>query len=280
MRLLLASIALVLLTPATARADLVISEIAANPSLPEPPAEFVVVDNTGSDTVVMDGMRLTEAARVVRGVVPPDTSLDPGQRIALQPSAGADAYSCSPVPHRALLTAWAQLNNTGDSVVLEAPDGRVLDRVAYDADAFAVEGPSRVLDRSSGRWSPSAGEATPCALPPPRPGRFRFATAEVSAAENAPAATLEVLRSGGTNGRVVVCWRALDASATRGSDFPVDSGTVTFAAGQQRTSLSVPLLDDSRDEPDETFTVALGGVELAEPARAVVRVLDDDPPAP
>src|SRR4051794_37835276 len=282
MRVFLLPLLFLAALPGTARAGgVAIAEVAANPALAEPNGEFVVLSNTGLAPVVLDGMRLTDSGRSVRGVVPPDTSLDPGQRIALQPRSGAEVYACAPVPHRAVLTAWAQLNNTGDTVILEAPDGRELDRVTYDADAFAAEGPSRVWDAPRARWTSSVGNATPCTLPPPRPGRFRFGAAETSAAENAPSATLEVLRSGGTNGRISVPWRALDASATRGSDYSAQSGTVTFAAGAERASFTVPLLDDVRDEADETFTVVLGGegVDVAEPTRAVVRILDDDPPA-
>src|SRR3954468_7609686 len=233
MRHFLTSLFLLLLFPSAASAGgVAITEIAANPALPEPGGEFVVLTNTGIAPVVLDGMRLTDAGRSTRGVVPPDTSLDPGQRIALQPGAGAEAYACSPLPHRALLTAWAQLNNTGDTVILEAADGRELDRVTYDADAFAAEGPSRVWDAARSRWTSSVGNATPCTLPPPRPGRFRFGGVETRAVENAPSATLEVIRSGGTNGRIAAPWRALDASATRGSHYSASSGTVTFAAGQ------------------------------------------------
>src|SRR5215217_5392124 len=168
MRSFLASLLLLLVLPSAARAGLAITEIAANPALPEPGGEFVVLTNTGLAPVVLDGMRLTDAGRSVRGVVAPDTSLDPGQHIALQPGSGAEAYSCSPLPHRALLTAWAQLNNTGDTVILEAADGREIDRVTYDADAFAVEGPSRVWDAPRSRWTSSVGNATPCSVPPPR----------------------------------------------------------------------------------------------------------------
>src|SRR5829696_9647726 len=280
MRFFTIFLALLLVAPSGAHADLIVTEIAANPAVPEPAGEFVVVLNDGPSTVLLDGMRLTDSARATRGVVPPDTSLDPGQRIALQPSSGAGAYACSPPPHRASLTAWAPLNNTGDSVVLEAADGRTLDRVDYPADWFAVDGPSRVLDRSSGHWSPSVDDATPCAVSPPNPGRFRFAAREVVVSEGAPAATLEVLRSGGTNGRVDVPWRALDGSAMRGTDYAADAGTVTFAAAQTRATFAAPLLADDRDEADETFTVVLGGDATTEPTRAVVRVLDDDAPGP
>jgi Calx-beta domain/Lamin Tail Domain len=272
-------LALLLIAPSAARADLVITEVAANPAVAEPNGEFVVVLNDGPATVLLDGTRLTDSGRAVRGVVPPDTSLDPGQRIALQPSSGAAAYACSPLPHRALLTAWAPLNNTGDSVLLEAADGRVLDRVDYPADWFVVDGPSRVLDTATGRWNPSAGAATPCSLPPPRTGRVRFAESEAVVAESTPAATLEVLRSGGTNARIDVPWRSLDASATRGTDYSAEAGTVTFRAGQIRATFAVPLIADDRDEADETFTVVLGGEATKEPTRAVVRVRDDDAPA-
>src|SRR3954469_103222 len=167
MRLFLLPLLFLAVMPATVHAGgVAITEIAANPALPEPGGEFVVLTNTGLAPVVLDGMRLTDSGRSTRGVVPPDTSLDPGQRIALQPGPGAEAYSCETKPHRALLTAWAQLNNTGDTVILEAANGRELDRVVYDADAFAVEGPSRVYDRPRGRWTTGVGDATPCTVPP------------------------------------------------------------------------------------------------------------------
>src|SRR3954466_5774958 len=129
MRLFFVASLTLLLLPATARAGVVISEIAANPALSEPAAEFVVVDNTGPAPVTLDGMRLTDSLRAVRGVVPPDTNLEPGQRIALQPSAGASVYACATTPYRTLLTAWPPLNNTGDSVILETANGVEVDRV-------------------------------------------------------------------------------------------------------------------------------------------------------
>ncbi len=98
--------------------------------------------------------------------------------------------------------------------------------------------------------------------------------------EAARSVTLEVLRSGGTNGSVSVPWRAVDGSALAGSDYASSQGSVTVPAGAVRASFSVPLLDDGRDEADETFTVVLGGPDAVEPTRAVVRVLDDDAPAP
>ena len=245
----------------------VISQIAPNPSLPEPAAEFVVVQNTGQSVVLLDGMRLTDATGAVRGVVPPDTSLEPGQRIALQPAAGATVYGCGGKPYRALLTAWPPLNNDGDSVALEAPNGTVLDRVTYGRDAYATD-----------------SDVTPCGIAPPRHGAVVLAESSSVVSEGAGSATLRVRRTDGSNGRVVVPFATLDGSARAGSDYERAEGAVTLAAGQDSASFEVPLRADSADEADETFTVVLrapgGGATLSEPSRATVMVRDDDPPAP
>ena len=283
MRSLVIALLVLLAWPGHAAAELVISEIAANPSRPEPGGEFVVVDNARSMAVSLDGVRLTDANGALRGVVPVGTSLEPWQRIALQPSSGASAYTCAAMPHRALLTAWPALNNDGDAVVLERADGTVIDRVAYPRDAFVVEGLSLQRDLF-GRWAPSSAEATPCAVAPPRPGTLRLAASSYGAGERDGSVTLAVSRSGGTNGRVGVAWTTADGSARAGADYERSSGTVDLAAMQTTATFRVPLRDDSVDEPDESFTVVLGATEggatLGEPARASVVVRDDDPPAP
>ena len=270
--------------------DLVITEIAANPALPEPGAEFVVVDNVSDSTLRIDGLRLTDALGASRGVVPSDTSLDPGQRVALQASR---AYACSPAPHHAVLGGWPPLNNDGDTVALERADGAVLDRVAYPRDGFALDGRSRRVHPAYrtaagnddwARWALSAGPASPCAIAPARPGVVRFAATEVAVAERGRSVRLTVRRDGGTNGRVAVPWRTVDGSALAGRDYRGGSGTVSFGATQTSATFDVAVLDDARDEARESFTVALGaptaGASAAEPSRAVVRIADDDAPAP
>lgn len=67
--------------------------------------------------------------------------------------------------------------------------------------------------------------------------------------------------------------------ATAGSDYLAISGNVTFLPGQTSQSISVPLLGDTRDEPDETFLVLLSSPLNATIAdnQAVGTILDDDP---
>jgi hypothetical protein len=192
-----------------------------------------------------------------------------------------------------LLTAWAGLNNAGDTVILEAADGAELDRVVYPREAFAEEGRSRRLDPAFrtparnddfSRWAPSASAATPCSLPGPRFGTLRLSSSLLTASERSPSVTLDVRREGGTNGRVTVPYTTIDAGASGGSDYARASGTLVFAAGQENAALSVPLFDDARDEPDETFTIVLGapagGAALGEPRRTTVVLYDDDEPPP
>ena len=63
-------------------------------------------------------------------------------------------------------------------------------------------------------------------------------------------------------------------------DFTATSGRASFAAGATTTTVSVPILGDTLDEVDETFTLQLSnpdsGINLVDTS-AVGTVLDDDP---
>ena len=56
---------------------------------------------------------------------------------------------------------------------------------------------------------------------------------------------------------VTVDYATADGSATAGEDYVGRIGTLTFAAGEVRKTVSVPVLDDARNEDDETFTLTL-----------------------
>ena len=51
--------------------------------------------------------------------------------------------------------------------------------------------------------------------------------------------------------------------ADEGSDYEATSGTLTFRPGQTRKTVSVPILDDARNEGDETFGLALTNLQGA-----------------
>ena len=70
-------------------------------------------------------------------------------------------------------------------------------------------------------------------------------------------------------------------TALAASDYMETNGTLRIAAGQTTGTVSIPILDDTLDEGDETFHVVLSdpiNAEIAN-ARAVGTILDnDDPP--
>ncbi len=70
-----------------------------------------------------------------------------------------------------------------------------------------------------------------------------------------------------TSGPVQVSYGAVQLSgssaADDGSDYEATSGTLTFRPGQTRKTVSVPILDDARNEGDETFGLALTNLQGA-----------------
>jgi uncharacterized delta-60 repeat protein len=111
-------------------------------------------------------------------------------------------------------------------------------------------------------------------------GAMEFSTPFFEVPENAGAATITVLRRGGTTGSVTVDYRALPGSATDGVDFTSVSGTLSFAEGETAQSFSVPILNDFIGEPTETVTLVLtnataGATNGAIP-NATLSILNDD----
>lgn len=89
-------------------------------------------------------------------------------------------------------------------------------------------------------------------------GCFELSIDDVSGLENSGSLQFTVNLSHPATGSVSVSYATADDSATAGSDYTgVGSTTLTFSAGETSRTVDVTLLDDSTDEPDETFTVDL-----------------------
>jgi len=119
--------------------------------------------------------------------------------------------------------------------------------------------------------------------PAGNPGSLAFGSAEVSAGESDGQATIQVLRSGGTDGAVSAHVATSDGSATAGADYTAVDATVSFAAGEGGSkAVVIPLLDDTVLEGNETVNLALsaptGGATLGSPGAATLTLLDDDLP--
>lgn len=91
-------------------------------------------------------------------------------------------------------------------------------------------------------------------------GTFAFDQPGYQVAENVAGGVvvLTVTRTNGTNGSVTIPYTVASGSAVAGQDFNGASGTVSFAAGQQSATISIPIINDTLVESPETFSVILG----------------------
>ena len=77
---------------------------------------------------------------------------------------------------------------------------------------------------------------------------------------------------------VTVQYATVEGTADAPSDYTAVSGILTFAPGSTGQSLSVPVVGDTRDEPNERFYVNLSGASNAtiDDGQAVGTIQDDD----
>jgi hypothetical protein len=81
-------------------------------------------------------------------------------------------------------------------------------------------------------------------------------------------------------GPVQVTFTTANQTATAGTDYTAASGTLTFAPGETVRVVTVPVVGDRADEPDETYLVELGNAQGAVVTDGVGlgTILDDDDP--
>jgi glucose/arabinose dehydrogenase len=169
-------------------------------------------------------------------------------------------------------------------------DGVLLDGVMHQAEAanvFSTGTYVQGIGRAPGLWQSEYLHANgylqfgSTAVP----GVLALGTSLVSVNESAGTVSIPVVRTGGSDGTVGLHYTTTAATATSGGDFTVVSGIVVFAPGETTKSIVVPLISDTLDEVNETFTVAtdlgVGGATVNQPRTATVTIVDDDgPPTP
>jgi len=91
-------------------------------------------------------------------------------------------------------------------------------------------------------------------------------------------AVFMVTLSRGSSRPVTVAYATRGGSATSGTDFVATSGTLTLAPGEHTKTVSVPVIGDTRREPDEQFTLELSNAQNArlDRAQAVATIRNDD----
>ena len=87
---------------------------------------------------------------------------------------------------------------------------------------------------------------------------IQFASSSIPVAESVGTVSLTLTRTGTGVGSHSVSFAANDGTAFGGSDYVDDSGTVTWANGDlSDKTITFNINNDTRDEPDESFSVVL-----------------------
>ena len=110
--------------------------------------------------------------------------------------------------------------------------------------------------------------------------------ADAEAAESAGEVRFAVTLDGPSAAEVTVGYATADPAGTvdpvagAGVDYESAAGTLTFAPGEVSRTIAVSVIDDSLDEPDETFTLVLSDPRGATLGRgsALGTIRDDDEP--
>ena len=112
-------------------------------------------------------------------------------------------------------------------------------------------------------------------------GSFSFTAATYNIDERGTA-IIGMTRTGGSDGEVSVTVTATDGTATAGSDYNNSNfpTTVTFANGETSKNVTIPIIDDSLLESNETINLSLSnptnGVTIGTQNSAVLTIIDND----
>ena len=103
-----------------------------------------------------------------------------------------------------------------------------------------------------------------------------------AAVEEGDTAQFPVTLSPASSQQVTVAYATSNGTATAGTDYTTQHGTLIFTAGEKTKTISVPTTDDTVDESDKTFTVdlsaATGGATISD-GTGTGTIIDDDNPA-
>jgi hypothetical protein len=115
-------------------------------------------------------------------------------------------------------------------------------------------------------------------------GNLSFSSSTYSISEASGTAVISVVRSGGSNGQLTVDFAATNGSASAGSDYQPTTGTLVFGPGVITQTFSIPIINDTAVEGDETVNLNLsnvqGGGGLTFPTTAVLTIVDNDTNVP
>ncbi|MDQ6653422.1 MAG: M12 family metallo-peptidase, partial [Acidobacteriota bacterium] len=121
-------------------------------------------------------------------------------------------------------------------------------------------------------------------------GTVQWAAPGFNVNETATTLNVQVTRTGNTTAAASVTYQTIDdpaqvrcdvfnGTAYARCDYATTVGILNFAAGETSKTFSIPIIDDSYAEGNETFSIALSnptGATLGSPVTAVVTIIDND----
>jgi hypothetical protein len=111
----------------------------------------------------------------------------------------------------------------------------------------------------------------------PEVGTFALSASETNISESAGSIVINVVRSNGSDGEAVVKLRTVEGSALAGEDFTAVNQEVTFAEGELEKTITIQILDDSKDEAGTTsFSVILEGAGVEVTIGTITITLTDN----
>lgn len=167
---------------------------------------------------------------------------------------------------------WSGTSWTPGTAVAALPSPREKARMLYDpAEArLWFFGGMTATGRSGEMWTATVG---------PGSGFFSIGDATVVEGNGGSVATFTVSLSPVQPAGASVSYATADGTATAGLDYVATSGTLGFGACQGSAAVTVPILGDLVDEPDETFLLNLSspvGGTIAD-GQGQGTITDDDP---
>ena len=186
---------------------------------------------------------------------------------------------------------------TGDTTVVAPLSGSYNDGAAIPAAAFGCDRTTLyALDGLRGSAAPdylstvdtTTGVMTPIGATSVRmdglewdcPTEIGVSAAASTISEGSGTASVTINRIGGTKGAASVAYSTADGTAIAGQDYTATSGTVTFGDNEVTKTITIPVLNDTAFENDETFQLRLSNPTpnaAANPTTQTITIKDDDP---
>jgi photosystem II stability/assembly factor-like uncharacterized protein len=152
---------------------------------------------------------------------------------------------------------------------------------SFDVTLTAQLAQGRVVTATATDSAGNTSEFSPCDASAAA-GSVEFSSTDFNVLEDAGAAVVRVLRTGGSRGTVTVNYSTGTGTAEAEADYKPASGQLVFADGETEKSFTIPIANDEITEGEEIVPLTLGGTaefeSLGPKGRAVLHIFDSNTP--